>query len=140
VGLTAPHWPQSWLRRDSGPLRLTAWDTQERYERWGIRRWKRIYPEGGRWACGESKSRLPDLHDPAAIERYIVETRRAEWVHWVACLSWLPALLFAPWGLVVVLAALTLTVNLIPVGIVRYNRLRLYEVLHRLAPPGGGEA
>lgn len=126
VGLTAPHWPQRWLDRDVGPLHLTRWDTRERYERLGVRRLKRLYPEGGAWAGGESKARLPSLRDASGVRRYIVETRRAEWVHWIACLSWIPAAFFVPWWLTLALAIVTLTVNLIPIAIVRYNRVRLY--------------
>ena len=132
VGLTAPHWPDRWLSRDAGPLHLTRWATRERYERVGVLWWKRRFPEGGDWAGGESKNQLPDLQDRQAIAGYIVETRRAEWVHWVACLSWLPTLFFAQWWLVLVLAVLTLIVNAIPTSIVRYNRLRLYRVLAEL--------
>jgi glycosyl-4,4'-diaponeurosporenoate acyltransferase len=133
VGLTAPHWPARWLSRDSGPLHLTRWDTRQRYERLGVLWWKRRFPEGGDWAGGESKNQLPDLQDRQAITGYIVETRRAEWVHWLACLSWVPVLLFAEWWLVLVLAVLTLMVNAIALMIVRYNRLRLYQVLAELA-------
>jgi glycosyl-4,4'-diaponeurosporenoate acyltransferase len=129
VGLTAPRWPEPWLARDAGPLRLTRWDTRQRYERLGVRWWKRRFPEGGDWAGGESKSRLPDLADEGSVARYIVETRRAEWVHWIACLSWIPAALFLPVWLTAALAAVTIVVNLIPIAIVRYNRLRLYAVM-----------
>lgn len=125
IGLTAPHWPDRWLRRDAGPLHLTRFDTRERYERLGVRWWKRRYPEGGAWAGGESKSRLPDLTDRVAVERYVVETRRAEWVHWLSCLTWLPVLLFAPWWVAAALAVITLVVDGVAIGIVRYNRLRL---------------
>lgn len=138
VGLTAPRWPASWLDRDRGPLRLTRADSRRSYERLGVLWWKRRFPDGGEWAGGQTKSRLPDLADPAAIERYIVETRRAEWVHWIACLSWLPAVFFAPWWLVVPLAVITCVVNFIAIGIVRYNRLRLYAVLARLNPSAEG--
>lgn len=133
IGLTAPHWPDRWLARDVGPLKLSRWDTRQRYERVGVLWWKRRFPEGGDWAGGESKNRLPDLQNKQAIEGYIVETRRAEWVHWLACLSWLPVMLFAEWWLVLVLAVLTLVVNSIAIMIVRYNRLRLYRVLTDLA-------
>jgi len=115
----------TWLNRDVGPLRLTRWDTQANYERLGVRQLKRLYPEGGEWAGGKSKSRLPNLADSTAVDGYVVETRRAEWVHWIGCLSWLPVTLFAAWGVTLGLGVVTLVVNLIPIVIVRYNRLRL---------------
>ena len=126
IGFTAPRWPDRWLTRDAGPLRLTRFDTRERYERLGVRWWKRHFPEGGSWAGGESKSRLPALTDAAAVERYVVETRRAEWVHWLSCLTPLPVLLVEPSWVAAGLTVITLVVNGVAVGIVRYNRLRLY--------------
>ena len=133
IGLTAPRWPARWLRRDAGPLQLNRFDTRAGYERLGIAWWKRHYPEGGSWGGGRSKSRLPDLSDPAAVDRYIVETRRAEWVHWLSCLTPLAIVPFSPAWLFGGLAVITLGVNGIPIGIVRYNRVRLYQVRERLA-------
>lgn len=129
IGLTAPHWPPSWLERDRGPLHLTRFDTRGFWEAVGVGWWKRRFPEGGDWAGGESKSRLPSLDDAAAIQRYIVETRRAEWVHWLSDLSVLPIALFATWWIFLAFAVVTVIVNAIPIMIVRYNRLRLYETL-----------
>jgi glycosyl-4,4'-diaponeurosporenoate acyltransferase len=125
IGMTAPRWPRRWLRRDAGPLHLTRMENRDRYERAGIGWLKRHYPELGSWFGGESKSRLPTLSDPASVDRYVVETRRAEWVHWLSCLTPLPVLLFAPMWLVAVLWAITLGINAIAIAIVRYNRLRL---------------
>lgn len=125
IGMTAPRWRARWLARDAGPLRLTSLETRERYERLGIAWLKRHYPELGSWFGGRSKSRLPDLADPAAVDRYIVETRRAEWVHWLSCLTPLPVVLFAPLWLFGALGLITLAINGIAIAIVRYNRLRL---------------
>ena len=63
------------------------------------------------------------------MQRYIVETRRAEWVHWLANLSVLPILLFAQWWIFLVFLIITIIVNAIPIMIVRYNRLRLLQYL-----------
>lgn len=133
LGMTAPRWPRRWLRRDAGPLRLTAMETRSRYERAGIGWLKRHYPELGSWFGGESKSRLPDLSDPTSVDRYVIETRRAEWVHWLSCLTPLPVRLFAPMWIVAALWAITLAINGIAIAIVRYNRLRLLS--HVSAPP-----
>ncbi len=134
IGLTAPRWPDSWLTRDRGPLRLTRWDTRPAYERLGVLWWKRRFPEGGDWAGGETKSRLPDLDDPAAVGRYIVETRRAEWVHWLSDLSVVPIAFFAEWWIFLAFLIVTIIVNTIAIMIVRYNRLRLLEFLPATDP------
>lgn len=136
IGLTAPRWPAAWLDRDRGPLHLTRFDTQKRYEQLGVTWWKRRFPDGGDWAGGESKSRLPRLDDPDQVQRYIVETRRAEWVHWLANLSVVPILFFAQWWIFLAFLIITIIVNAIPIMIVRYNRLRLLQYL----PGDGGTA
>ncbi len=127
IGMTAPHWPRAWLDRDRGPLRLTRFDTRSGWERVGVRWWKRRFPDGGQWAGGQSKSLLPRLDDPAAVQRYIEETRRAEWVHWLANLGVVPIAVFADWWIVLGFAVITVVVNGIAIMIVRYNRLRLLE-------------
>lgn len=130
IGLTAPHWPTRWLDRDRGPLHLTRFDTRARYERMGVLWWKRRFPDGGDWAGGQTKSRLPDLADPSAVDGYIVETRRAEWVHWLSNLSVVPIAFFAEWWIFLAFLAITLIVNSIAIMIVRYNRLRLLAYAH----------
>lgn len=129
IGLTAPHWPVAWLDRDRGPLHLTAIDTRARYERLGVLWWKRRFPDGGDWAGGQTKSRLPDLADTPAVEGYIVETRRAEWVHWLSNLSVIPIAFFAEWWIFLAFLVVTVVVNSIAIMIVRYNRLRLLAYL-----------
>lgn len=134
LGLWAPRWPDRWLARDRGPLRLLPGDSVRRYERLGALFYKRFFPEGGSWFGGAEQGRrtLPDLSDPAAVRRYVRETRRGEWVHWLSTLTWLPLPLFQPWPLALFFLAVTLIVNGIAIVILRYNRVRLYGVLDGL--------
>jgi hypothetical protein len=138
IGATAPRWPDNWLRRDRGPLRLLPGDDVQRYKRLGAEYWKPRFPELGTVFGGKSKQDLPDLSDPDDIHAYLREVRRAEWVHWLADLVWLPLLLFQPVWLAALFALVSVAVNGIAQIILRYNRLRLYGVLDRLGAPREG--
>ena len=102
------------------------------YERHlAIAAWKDRMPEAGAFfAGGFSKAGLAS-RDTAHLERYVVETRRAELTHWalVACTP-----VFALWNppaLVAAQAAYALASNLPCIAIQRYNRSRLERVLQR---------
>ncbi len=135
VGATAPRWPARWLRRDRGPLRLLPGDSATRYQRWGARRLKRFFPEMGAVFGGVSKNIPPDLGDPGSVQAYLVEVRRAEWVHWLSMLAWPPLLLFQPWWLACAFLVPTALVNASAEIILRYNKIRLYGLLDALGSP-----
>ena len=90
----------------------------------------RHLPEAGDTFGGESKSQLPG-NDPAALQRYLVEVRRGEWVHWLSMPTWI-VLIFLPWntwGLIVLWAFITVGINLMFLSVLRYNRLRIERIL-----------
>ena len=98
----------------------------------GIRIWKRWIPDaGGALPGGVPKASLV-RRDPAALRRLVVETRRAEAVHW---LLWPAGLLTALWlppeGVAVNLVFGTLF-NLPCVLLQRFNRRRLQRCLARM--------
>ncbi len=132
IGATAPRWPLRWLDRDRGPLRPWPGDSPARYDRLGARRFKRFFPELGAVFGGVSKDIPPDLADPASIRLYNCEVRRAEWVHWLSTLTWLPLPFFQIPVLALAFLVVTVLVNGMAIVILRYNRLRLYAVLDAL--------
>lgn len=132
IGATAPRWPVRWLRRDRGPLRLSPGDTPQRYERLGARRLKRFFPEMGAVFGGVSKNIPPDFADPGSVRDYLAEVRRAEWVHWLSMLTWLPLPLFQPWWLAGLFLVPVAVVNGSAEIILRYNKARLYGLLDAL--------
>ena len=89
-----------------------------------IARWKDRLPEAGAlFPGGITKRRLPRA-EAGGLERFIVETRRAELGHWLAIA---PAPLFAlinPPAVAVVMVVYAVGVNLPFIAIQRYNRLR----------------
>jgi glycosyl-4,4'-diaponeurosporenoate acyltransferase len=98
----------------------------------GIRIWKRWIPDaGGALPGGVPKASLV-RRDPAALRRLVVETRRAELVHWAL---WPAGLLTALWlppaGVLVNLVFATLF-NLPCLLLQRFNRSRLRRCLARM--------
>ena len=139
VGATAPRWPTRWLTQDRGPLRLLLGSDPQRYRRLGAKRLKRFFPELGTVFGGVSKNVPPDFADAASVRAYIVEIRRAEWVHWLSVLGWLPLPFFQPWPLALAFLLVIVVVNGAAEVILRYNKLRLYQLLDILGSPRIGE-
>ncbi|MFN9546863.1 MAG: hypothetical protein ACK6AD_07315 [Cyanobacteriota bacterium] len=98
----------------------------------GIRTWKHWIPDAGGVLPGGVRKASLVRRDPAALRRLVVETRRAELVHW---LLWPAGLLTALWlppsGLLVNVVFATLF-NLPCVLLQRFNRARLRRCLARM--------
>lgn len=124
IGATAPRWPARWLDRDRGPLHLTRWDTADRYLRLGVPTLARRLPEAGSAFGGPSKRTMP-RRSPEEIDRYLVEARRGEWVHWLSMLSVAPVAVVSPRWVTAMFAVTTAMVNAPFIAILRNNRLRL---------------
>ncbi|MBN1173802.1 MAG: hypothetical protein JXA67_16640 [Micromonosporaceae bacterium] len=130
VGATAPRWSRGWLSRDRGPLRLTRLDDERTYRRFGVHTWARRLPEAG-GVFGSSKRHLPGS-SREALAGYLLEVRRAEWVHWLSLVGLGPLAAFNPWWLWTVFAVIAVAVNAPFVVILRHNRVRLLRLLARL--------
>jgi hypothetical protein len=130
AGAWAPRWRGAWLRRDIVPLALWPWETPAFYRRIGVVGLARRLPELGSTFGGESKSQLPG-RTPAELDAYLVEVRRAEWVHWISVAS--PLLLFAfnPWWLALAFVVAVTLGNLPFILVLRHNRVRLKRILDR---------
>jgi len=135
VGLLANRLPSRWLaagepwRPAVAPRRRGLLAAAE--PPW-IRIWKHWIPDaGGALPGGVPKASLV-RRDPLALRRLLVETRRAELVHWVL---WPAGLLTALWlppaGVLVNLVFATLF-NLPCVLLQRFNRGRLRRCLARM--------
>lgn len=128
IGASAPRWPDTWLQKDVGPLHFNRFDTRSRYRKIGVTRLARTLPELGSVFGGQSKKALPGL-TIEDLGAYLVEVRRAEWVHWLTLLVWLPLIFFNPWWLTLVFALIVISGNTIYIAILRHNRLRLTAIL-----------
>lgn len=126
--------PQRRLDHDGWLWRQRSWERGgQRYEGLGIRRWKDRLPEAGAlFAGGMSKRHLPSI-DTAGLDRFAVETRRAELGHWL-CAAAIP--IFAIWNPPAIFAVMVLYglgVNLPFIAVQRFNRIRIERIVQRLA-------
>lgn len=139
IGASAPRWPRTWLARDRGPLRLTQWDTPQRYQRLAVPRMARVLPEAGSAFGGVSKRSAP-RGTPEQIEAYLVEARRGEWVHWLSNFSLLPVAVVSPWSIWVPFAVAVPSINGVFIAILRNNRMRMLARLDDMTENAGCDA
>jgi len=131
IGATAPRWPDRWLSRNRGPMRLSIPRRESTFRALGVTRLARRLPEFGATFGGRSKASIPG-RDAASLQRYLIEVRRAEWVHLLSMLTFIPIAFFNPWWLTLVFAVITIAGNTPFLMILRYNRLRLTRLLDRM--------
>lgn len=132
TGYAVHRLPLSRLQRDGWLLRSRAGERDGRtYERrLRIRRWKDRLPEAGALFPGGVSKR----HVTRDLDRFVAETRRAEYGHWLA-LACSPA--FALWNPSSGLALMTaygVLVNAPFIAVQRYNRQRAQRILARRSP------
>lgn len=139
VGISAPRWPSSWLQSDPIPLRLQGFESVRMHRRLGTTWFTRHLPELGSLFGGQSKSALPGS-SIADLQAYLIEVRRAEWVHWLSMISWIPLLFFGPRWVMALMAFVAVAANTPFLLILRHNRLRLLSALERSAAIAAGNA
>jgi glycosyl-4,4'-diaponeurosporenoate acyltransferase len=128
-GYAAHRLPLGCLQQDGWLLRPRRWERGGRVyaRRLHIHRWKDHLPEAGAFFAGGVSKR----HVTRDLDRFVAETRRAEYGHWMA-IACCPA--FALWnppiGLVL-MTAYSLLANAPFIAIQRYNRQRAQRVLAR---------
>jgi glycosyl-4,4'-diaponeurosporenoate acyltransferase len=88
-------------------------------------------PELGSTFGGATKSQLPG-RDVTQIDEYLIELRRAEWVHWISLFSWVPIAFFNPWYLTLLFILILISGNTSFLLILRHNRQRLTALKRRL--------
>lgn len=99
-----------------------------------IRRWKGLLPEAGAAFAGGFDKRRLQGRGAADLERFAVETRRAELAHWLAVLPAPAFVALNPAALAPFMAVYPLVANLPCIAAQRYNRIRLRRVAARLRP------
>jgi glycosyl-4,4'-diaponeurosporenoate acyltransferase len=124
-------WPLSRLDHDTWLTRIRPWEDGGRWyeRRWRIRRWKDRLPEGGDFfAGGFAKDQLDSATSPH-LWRFVAETRRAEYAHWLMLSATPVFFAFNAWWGDVVIVVFVVAVNAPCVMVQRYNRCRLLRVL-----------
>lgn len=130
VGALAPRWPARWLDRDRIPLTLPPWETAAFHRRIGVAWLARHLPELGTAFGGRSKSALPD-RTASGLESYLIEVRRAEWVHWISIATAVPLFAVNPWWLAAVFLLGTAGGNAPFILVLRHNRLRIMRIIDK---------
>jgi glycosyl-4,4'-diaponeurosporenoate acyltransferase len=122
VGLVAHLVPRHLFERDSWITRSRPWERGGRaYEQVRIRQWKDHVPEVGAKRALRGRSR-------SSLECFILETRRAEYVH-LAIAAITPVFaLWTPPLLMVAMVTYAVAANVPCIAIQRYNRARLYRL------------
>ena len=130
VGYVAHRRPASAFARDSWLYRLRSFERGgAAYQRVGIKRWKDRLPEAGALFTGGFSKRSVRTRDRTQLERFVVETRRAEWTHWTIMLATPVFLLWNWWWIELLMLAYALAANLPCLVVQRYNRGRLLRLL-----------
>ncbi|WP_226669994.1 glycosyl-4,4'-diaponeurosporenoate acyltransferase [Metabacillus litoralis] len=101
------------------------------YETLKIKKWKEKLPDGGDWTKGGIKKKDINIRNKEGIERFLLETKRAELSH---LLQILPAPLFFTFndpisGVIMIIYACCFNTPFIMIQ--RYNRFRLIRCLSR---------
>jgi hypothetical protein len=130
TGAIAPRFDDRRLMYDRFLLRLWPMESTAGYRKWKIPFLAQHLPELGTVFGGQSKAVLVGT-DPQSLQRYLFEVRRAEIVHWVSFLSWLPLVFFNPWWLTLAFAVIVMAGNGIYIAILRNNRIRLLRIISR---------
>jgi glycosyl-4,4'-diaponeurosporenoate acyltransferase len=138
VGFATHQLPVRVLTRDGWLLRLRPSERDGRlYRALRIKRWKDRLPEAGALFAGGFSKRSVRGRDPAFLERFVIETRRAEITHWWVMVAGPFFFLWNPPALAVVMVLYALGANVPCLLVQRYNRARLLRVLaHGSRIPG----
>lgn len=131
VGALAPRVSARYLGSDPFPLTFMPWENPAFFRVLRVSQLARTLPELGATFGGESKSHLPQ-RTVADMDRYLVELRRAEWVHWISIVSWVPLAFFNPWWLTALFAVVVISGNTMFLLILRRNRQRFIALKRRL--------
>ena len=130
VGYAAHRRPATAFADDSWLYRLRAVERGGRlYERLGIKRWKDRLPEAGALFTGGFSKRTVRTRDRDVLERFVVETRRAEWTHWTIMLATPVFIVWNWWWVELLMLVYALAANLPCLLVQRYNRARLTRLL-----------
>lgn len=133
VGYVANRLPARFFAKDTIITRLAKFETQNWFQKYLlVHKVKRYLPERGQlFGTGVSKKSLPNT-DSVGLKKFLIETRRAEYVHWVVIFAWVLTLWFNPPWAVWTVAILLVFGNLPCILVQRYNRLRVLRVLSGL--------
>jgi len=102
----------------------------------GVKRWKRLLPDGAPVFPGGFSKRHLASAKAAYLATFLAETRRAELGHWLAIFLTPAFFVWNEWYVAALMIPYALAVNLPCIVTQRYNRARLARVLRHYGPMG----
>ncbi len=123
--------PTHFFTEDAGIFRTRSWEQEGAiYQRYfHIKSWKPRLPDwGNAFGQNASKQKIAST-DPHYLERFILETRRAEWTHWLQIFPVPIFFLFNDWRIGTFMIFYSFSVNLPCMMAQRFNRPRLQRIL-----------
>lgn len=100
-------------------------------DRFKIKAWKNILPDGGSInSYGFEKRRIAN-RSVAYFEKFIIETKRAELIHWTGILTSTIFLLIYDFPLNILIYLIAIIIDIPFIMIQRYNRPRLIRLVQR---------
>lgn len=125
VGAAAGRMPRRWLERDTAITRTRAWERDATVYRHRLRihRWKDALPESNSLGGGGRPSKA-SIAGRADVAELVVETRRAEYVHWALAVFGLTFWTWNPRWLAVTHTLVGMGFNAPFIAVQRYNRTR----------------
>lgn len=127
------------FRERSFLFRIRPWEADGAlYRRLGVRVWKDWLPDGaGIFSDGFRKRHITE-HDEFYLKRFILETCRAEVVHWIILALTPLFFLWNPLPAALFMVPFSLLINGPCIIVQRYNRPRLRKLLERSRYRDGG--
>ncbi len=123
--------PRHRLKHDAWLFRLRSWEQGGHiYRRYlGIHQWKKWLPDGADFFAASFPKRHLSKRTATYLDRFVVETVRAELTHWIPLLAWPFFILWNPYHLMPFMLLYAVLANLPCLLLQRYNRPRLLTVL-----------
>ena len=119
--------PQSWLYRQ----RIWEKGGKTYKSALKVKKWKRLLPDGVAVFKGGLRKKHLEKTDAAYVQRYILETCRAEFTHWVIFLFAFIFFVWNDWWIGLIMVAYGLVANMPCIIAQRYNRVRLQRMYER---------
>ncbi len=126
--------PDAFYSKDNFVFKTRKWENQGKiYETsLRIRKWKRFLPDGAAIVKGGFQKKHLEKVSSDYLEKFIVESRRAELGHWISILPFWIFGFFTPFPVVIYMLLYAIIINLPCILAQRYNRPRFLEVLRKL--------
>ena len=94
-----------------------------------VHKWKGLLPDGAKYFKGDFTKKNMLSYDNVYIEKFIIESCRAELIHWLGLIPFLIYFLLVPPLVASLMVLYSLIVNLPCLIAQRYNRPRLIAIL-----------